>query len=135
MLVPFAMLASVLGLIWYSSRHSREHGGAPPVGPLPAGPPGPGAYPMPHRHGGHRHGHEMPAVTSQTTPEWLEPGMSPQYAQAVWQAYYFERDPRNLHAFGDRLHEMSMHRAAEALHRRAEAMHFRAAHEGAHHFH
>ncbi len=72
-------------------------------------------------------------VAPPTTPEWLEPGMPHDYAQAVWQAYYFERDPRNLHAFGDRLHEMNLHHAGDALHRRAEAMHLRAAHAGGFH--
>jgi hypothetical protein len=59
--------------------------------------------------------------------------MPPEYAQAVWRAYYFERDPRNLHAFGERLHEMQMHRAAEALHRRGEAMEYHHAQGGAPH--
>lgn len=97
-----------------------------PGGPVAYVPPSP-----PHGHHGHHHGH----YGVQATPEWLEQGMSPEYAQAVWQAYYFERDPRNLHAFGDRLHEMRLHHAGEALHRRAEAMHMRAAHEGGHHPH
>ena len=83
----------------------------------------PTAAPMAAHHHHHHH-HALPGAAP-GVPEWLEPGMSPDYARAVWQAYYFEHDPRNLHAFGDRLHEMRLHRAGDALHRRAAAVEHR----------
>lgn len=146
-LIPIAILAAIFGYVYYSSR-KPHHEGPPRLGPhgAPGGPPGgpqygvpamPGYLGYPGGHPGHHHHrHEgMPVVAPPTTPAWLEPGMPQEYAQAVWQAYYFEHDPRNLHAFGDRLHEMNLHHAGDALHRRAEAMDLRAAHEGHHHAH
>ena len=152
--VPLLLLAAVIGYTYYSSHKGdllpfghHGHGGHPHGGLGPASGPMPGGMPMPipvqqpgmpplaygpvpygevpigpHHH--HHHHHALPGAAP-GVPEWLEPGMSPDYARAVWQAYYFEHDPRNLHAFGDRLHEMRLHRAGDALHRRAAAVEHR----------
>jgi hypothetical protein len=121
--IPLAVLAAVIGYTYYSSRKR-------------SGPPG-----APHAHGGPRGGRRpapplpgrpAPPPMHAAAPTWMDPGMPPDYAQSVWQALYYERDPQRLHAFGDRLHEMRMHRAGDAMHRRAEAMHGRFA--GAQHW-
>ena len=69
---------------------------------------------MPH------HRHHAPQLQ-------MDPGMPPEYAHAVWTALTSERDPRRLHAFGDRMREMNMPRAAAALYARAARL------EGRHH--
>jgi hypothetical protein len=123
-MIPYALLAAVIGYMYYASPGRSRRPGAMPhphgglAGPVPGLQPG--------HHGHHHHRHEgMPVVAPPTKPAWLEPGMPQSYAQAVWQAYYFEQDPRNLHAFGDRLHEASLHHAGDALHGRASAIEMR----------
>jgi len=69
------------------------------------------------------------------TASWVDPGMAPQYQQAVWSALYYDRDPRRLHAFGDRLREMRMHRASEALHSRAAMLSAHHEHEAHRRYH
>src|SRR5271167_4621532 len=120
MILPYAILAAVLGYMYYASRNDDHPGGPPRALPFVA----PGALPPYYHHHHHRHD-GMPVVAPPTKPAWLEPGMPAHYAQAVWQAYYFEHDPRNLHAFGDRLHEANLHHAGDALHRRASAIELR----------
>jgi len=105
---PIFILALVAGGIAYMSYRNKRRLGLAPSGPL-ALPPGPEAGPG-------------PVPTGPMAPWQVDPGMPPQYAHAVWTALAYEREPHRLRAFGERMREMRMHRAASALHGRAAAL-------------
>jgi hypothetical protein len=106
---PIFILALVAGGIAYMSYRNKRRLGLTPSGAL-ALPPGPPS------------GAPGPVPTGPMAPWQVDPGMPPQYAHAVWTALAYEREPHRLRAFGERMREMRMHRAATALHGRAAAL-------------
>lgn len=108
---PVFFLAIVAGGIAYISYRNKKRLGLVPGGSR-ALPPGPGAPGEPG----------YPVPTGPMAPWQVDPGMPPQYAHAVWTALAYEREPHRLRAFGERMREMRMHRAAAALHGRAAAL-------------
>jgi len=112
---PIFMLALVAGGIAYMSYRNKRRLGLAPSGPLalPPGPPSQGGPPGPGI---------LAVPTGPAAPWQTDAGMPPHYAHAVWTALAYEREPHRLRAFGERMRELRMHRAAAALHGRAAAL-------------